>query len=392
MANEITIDDETIPYSRIKIADNPDLTIRVFEYVEGPGYSTDSGNEDDDRGTAKARATDFGVDKNVMRLHSPMLSKMLGPGGWREAGRAVVELHEDTSISTTAMQAWFLHFHGKTARLAGLEVTRKDIWSIVAAGKKYGLKSAELKTWFADWYTKSEKGKVWKVQDFQELLYPCFEFDHAPGFARASRYLAYNKHGHIMEKNPTKHRDLHLPPRTIQQINAAKGRLRIVLHRELWKPIHTLLTEAKCSCKEKTVFGYQKALVNIGVWPLEEMYLKYSLKEILDKLSKFDWAPDPDSCRYYCNMTDYAGLVAEAGRDVSKYFHGLCLVCMDMTNPKTTNVDEYYWWHNYIKDWDRKCRPHGVSHGQPTWFYSYMGRKQQTDAREAWYQANRFDL
>ncbi|EOD52638.1 hypothetical protein UCRNP2_574 [Neofusicoccum parvum UCRNP2] len=348
MANEITIDDETIPYSRIKIADNPDLTIRVFEYVEGPGYSTDSDNEDDDRGTAKTRATDFGVDKNVMRLHSPMLSKMLGPGGWREAGRAVVELHEDTSISTTAMQAWFLHFHGKTARLAGLEVTRRDIWSIVAAGKKYGLK--------------------------------------------ASRYLAYNKHGHIMEKNPTKHRDLHLPLRTIQQINAAKGRLRIVLHRELWKPINRLLTQAECSCKEKTVFGYQKALVKIGVWPLEEMYLKYSLKEILDKLSKFNWAPDPDSCRSYCGMTDYAGLVAEAGREVSKYFHGLCLVCMDMTNPKTTNVDEDYWRHNFIKDWDRKCRPHGVSHGQPTWFYSYMGRKQQTDAREAWYQAKRFNL
>ncbi|KAE8420838.1 hypothetical protein BDV36DRAFT_248695, partial [Aspergillus pseudocaelatus] len=88
-------------------------------------------------------------------------------------------------------------------------------------------------------------------------MLPCYAFDYAKGFqVLTRRSLAYGERGHIMEVNPIDNIRLHRPPRIIrtlssqkayilyvyanklgapiEQVNAAKGRLRNVLNRELF--------------------------------------------------------------------------------------------------------------------------------------------------------------
>jgi len=61
-------------------------------------------------------------------------------------------------------------------------------------------------------------------------------------------------------------------------------------------------------------------------------------------------------------------------------FHGLCLDCMELSRSKINeNVDEDYWLHDEHRSWDRGCR---ISHGQPTWYFSFMGRRAEMKAHQ----------
>ena len=54
------------------------------------------------------------------------------------------------------------------------------------------------------------------------------------------------------------------------QLNAVRGHLRTTVHRELYRPIKDLL-EATCKCRENTLWGYERALTNTELWPLEDI-------------------------------------------------------------------------------------------------------------------------
>jgi hypothetical protein len=75
----------------------------------------------------------------------------------------------------------------------------------------------KLEKWFVQWCTtKGDKNfSRFNIDELQQLLFPCQEYDYAKGFAHASRRLAYEFAGHITERNPTRFRHLHLHPRTI---------------------------------------------------------------------------------------------------------------------------------------------------------------------------------
>ena len=48
---------------------------------------------------------------------------------------------------------------------------------------------------------------------------------------------------------------------------------------------------------------------------------------------------------------------------------------MDASKPKYRDADEDYW--NHAKSnvaWDLSCR---IRHGQPSWYFSFLGRKQK---------------
>ena len=46
---------------------------------------------------------------------------------------------------------------------------------------------------------------------------------------------------------------------------------------------------------------------------------------------------------------------------------------MDASKPKLSSEDEDYWKHTKLDiPWDAGCR---ISHDQPTWYFSFMGRK-----------------
>ena len=88
----------------------------------------------------------------------------------------------------------------------------------------------------------------------REMLYPTWRYDHAKGFAALTKDLAYHRYEHLQEENPTDLSNFHLLPRiirkpltiprtqttgltiTLEQVDAAEGRLRSLLHGELQDP------------------------------------------------------------------------------------------------------------------------------------------------------------
>lgn len=172
----------------------------------------------------------------------------------------------------------------------------------------------------------------------------------------------------------------------IEQLNSARGRLKGVMHDALWNPIENPLETAECDCKEKTLFLYQKALLNIQVWPLERTFSKTSIAGLLARLKNFQYKSEHEPC-YECSIPcEY--VVNRTLESVTGYFDGLCLFCMEKS-AKEAPGDWYYWNHDCMKDWDRDCRKRGVKHGEPTWYHSYMGAARYKSVRETWYTERR---
>ncbi|KKY19083.1 hypothetical protein UCDDS831_g05715 [Diplodia seriata] len=378
------------PHTSVKIAPEPDLTVRVYEYedVYAPHGQL----------PPIKCVTDFAVSRAVLRANSEPFNKMLG-GGWKESTANPVELKGNDWIMNLAMEVFFRAFHGVPMSDECLNADVAVVWSILRAGDMWHLKREGLNKWFKGWFQKwaykNVKGKDLSgntsFRDYklaQVILYPCWVFDHAPGFAAATKWLVYNSISHITESNPTKHRNLHLPPRVIQQLNAARGRLKGLMHDHLWKPIEAPLEEAECDCKEKTLFLYQKALLAINVWPLERTFSKTSVADLLARLMTFEYKTEHEPC-YECSIPcEY--VVSHTVESVSKHFDGLCLFCMAKSAKESPDGEDwYYWHHDCIKDWDKDCRRGGVRHGEPTWYYSYMGAARYRDVRETWYRDRR---
>ena len=169
-------------------------------------------------------------------------------------------------------------------------------------------------------------------------------------------------------------------------MNAAKGRLRTILHYGLFGPNEKLLG-ASCICRKETLYDYEKHLFDIEVWPLEQVGQKVCISTILDGLQKFSFEPKSTAC-YTCTrpcrvrgdfmMIDYNHHVKGVVDRVREYFDGLCLDCLDRTKPKFEDTDKDYWLHASLGecDWCRGCR---VKHKQPTWYFSFMGRQDERD-------------
>jgi hypothetical protein len=73
-----------------------------------------------------------------------------------------------------------------------------------------------------------------------------------------------------------------------EQLNAARGRLRTVLHSKLFKEAGKILSEATCECKEYSVYHYLCELRYIDVWPLEDALRTSSIQDVLDRMKSFD--------------------------------------------------------------------------------------------------------
>lgn len=158
-----------------------------------------------------------------------------------------------------------------------------------------------------------------------------------------------------------------------EQLNAAKGRLRTVMHSKLYEPNESLL-RATCTCKEKSLYGYEKALYDIEVWPLERVAQKLTMTSILDHLHGFTFKPHKDACKS-CRK-DYNSIVRSAQTYTKTYFDGLCLDCMNMS--KTGDMNQDYWIHNKLRQ-DEVVSGCRFNHSQATWYFSFMGRKEERD-------------
>lgn len=59
-----------------------------------------------------------------------------------------------------------------------------------------------LGDWFNIWYDTSMAKAELTIPMAQALAYLCYTFDHAVGYARVTRYLAYEHVGYIKERQP----------------------------------------------------------------------------------------------------------------------------------------------------------------------------------------------
>lgn len=123
-----------------------------------------------------------------------------------------------------------------------------------------------------------------------------------------------------------------------------------------------------CECRYKAHWLYCKALGNTGVWPIEPTAKTKSVSDLLEGLAGFSYTPPEEGCLRCKQHYDYT--IKRVCQEVSTCFDGLCMSCMEMT--KSCNIDKEYWAHGRSQDWNKGCE---IRHGQPTWYFSYMGRR-----------------
>ncbi|GIJ87135.1 hypothetical protein Asppvi_006039 [Aspergillus pseudoviridinutans] len=356
-----------VPHEDIEVSDAGDFTIRINEF--DPAIKQDERDDADEAGA-----------KGLVRTASLKVQK-----------EDSIILNEETVRS---MELWLRVLHSTTDALPKQSLSVEEVWHAIMAGDKYGFDLLELQIWFVAWYKemRNASGKKAFLEEFApQLLFPCYAFNYAEGFQELTRFMTYNEPRHIMEFNPTHHLQMHLRPRIIQQLNAAKGRLRTMLHQALFNRVNEISDRATCACKEQTVFDFLKELRRIGVSPLDLSSTKASVAGMLDRLRQYDGtnvrSHGPSSNDTSLNQSrqrrcsvcwlDGGTIVQKAIGRVSSYFDGLCLDCMDRTKDLRVegNKDQDYWLHNEWKEsYDRCCR---ISHGEPTWYFSFMGRKEK---------------
>lgn len=173
------------------IADKSDLIVEVTETL--------------DNGTSKTAR--FGVSKAVLTKVSSVFLGMLVGAHWKERSQSLISLGDG---HLTVTEVWLRVMH-ETSLMYNLLFP--DLWHLVQAIDYYDLEVTAFNDWFATWYQKANS----IVLKPAELLYPTWRFDHAKGFARWTRFMAYNHTGHITEKNPTKLIHYHLPSRLIRK-------------------------------------------------------------------------------------------------------------------------------------------------------------------------------
>lgn len=202
-----------------------DLTIEIVEYDE----DVKDGNGE----RAISQRIDFLVSREVLADSSQYFTALLCSSKYREAKEDFITLYDD---SVASMAIWFRILHGVEP---DYDVKLDEMWHLAAACDKYQFKITKLRGGFAKWYLKQptehwlklsmDKALRSQVPDPRSLLFPCWIYDYAKGFMRVTKFLAYNSTGHIVEINPTKFYNLHLPPRVIRKSSMASIPLAVLI-------------------------------------------------------------------------------------------------------------------------------------------------------------------
>lgn len=151
----------------------------------------------------------FRVSREVMIRSSPSFKAML-TGPFKEGNEDVVELVEESAV---AMELWLRCLHQDNVTEL-MDISIDDVWQTIRIGNARMFpppKWAKLTEWFGpycDSLLKRPGGTSFLLAC--KLLYPCYLFDHAKGFARASLHMVFDS-DKIEELNPTEDDRLQCP-------------------------------------------------------------------------------------------------------------------------------------------------------------------------------------
>lgn len=369
---------QSVDYLVIRHIVNSACRIMVYIGSVKVGDLTIEVTESDVTDVVIRKTHEFSVSRDTLVHASPHFEALLS-GKFKEAQQNSIQLKDDRA---TSMEVFFRVLH---RWLPSYVLNVADVWHLIAAIKKYQVDMTIFNSWFVRWYFIQPQGKF-----FVEMLYPCWIFNHHSAFMDITKWQVYDGTRHIAEENPTDYSDLHLPPRIMgksklasirrepsntsckEQLKAARCRLRLILHRDLYAPKKALL-ESSCPCKGATLLGYEKALTDIKVFPLEETFQSSNIYDILSRLGKFSYEPEPGACST-C-LVDYKVIVERASQRANKYFQGLCINCIDKSSSGDIMEQIGYFDNDGLNEDKEDARIEGCQfpHGQPTSFFSFMG-------------------
>lgn len=318
--------------------------------------------------------------------------------------------HDDKNKEAAIV--WLANLHELSEQrldeLRLFDVSLLGVWEVIALWDSHhdGDIKEHLGDWFNKWYERNMVKANLTVPIAQALAYPCYMFNYAIGYARVTKYLAYEHVGHVKERPPKgfkgpKH--LHIDERVfigkslssfdpcfsfvyhpssickkrhkpgnveyqyqrIGPLNHARGGVRNSLHKSLYSRVGRILRSdsSLCSCWDATIGRYQLALTKCDAWPVDDVLNYSSIGQVVRRLKAFDYAYTP-KCNRCCSI-DWETIVFKAISNTLGYFNGMCLDCMYRSKPRGDNLDEEYETHNQPVGgrWDTQCR---IKHGQPT--------------------------
>ncbi|TKA69161.1 hypothetical protein B0A55_08961 [Friedmanniomyces simplex] len=385
---------------------------------EGGGDGQGDGNVGAPRVVTESVAVkvlELKVARGLLATSSTYFAKRLSEDdNNNNSNKDTLEIH---TAHATALTLWLKISHSVADTDASTthHITLTDVWHMLAVARKYGFhtRSAGAKAWFASWYAVHSqpppppppqqqqqqqgqgqgRGTPLDYRAHQKLLLPCYAFDHAGGFRAATRYLVYRSMGAIQDRQPAgffeeKQEEaeeqgggvMGLDPEILAQLNAAKARLKTVLHRGLYRPVEALVRHGDCRCRGEVLWAYENLLTRQGCWPLETAWGggATSVEAFLRRLERIPAkVAQPRTCGGRVCTFGFGDVVARVRVDVMGLFDGLCLDCMASSTPNFPSsegqTDDFYWSKVAFRSgphWDDGCR---VRHHQPTWYFSFLG-------------------
>ena len=165
---------------------------------------------------------------------------------------------------------------------------------------------------------------------------------------------------------------------SVEQLNGAKGRIRILLEKAIYEPIVEFMDNSESSCRFKITYEFFQELRRIDLFPsLETTAAKQPLTEIIDRLVHFRYVSPihyDRGCRAVSCRVDFNEIVKRQAHWHENYFDGLCLDCIAKGKEKENPADSAEFKLNKgARRWDCGCR---VRHSEPTWYYSYHAREE----------------
>ncbi|KAF2793582.1 hypothetical protein K505DRAFT_217451, partial [Melanomma pulvis-pyrius CBS 109.77] len=265
-----------------------------------------------------------------------------------------------------SLEVWLRAIHNGAGSIpSSLSAHHSEgVWNAIAVGQQFGFApqhAAFLKPWFLAHYHKVlDNGPGLTPMVARSLSFPCFFFDHAEGFMKLTKYLAYNTNTSLLtESFQTPGMDVRLLDGPLV---TARTYIQSTLERELYIPLDKL-HQARCVCRKEIAFDYEDALIALDCWPLDNAARKFTLSELFEKLAHFDFQPNTKNCKSGACSHEFKKSVEIAIQRAKQEFHGLCLDCKHVVGqPHEEFIKKN---SPHVGCWDMDCR---FGHGRPSWY------------------------